>query len=522
MLCIHFFSNSHKIIMRSTIILTITGVCLFFLLKKANAQSKFYSLTTQISVSDELKISCKNDGRLLVFIVDNTYGEPRYQIWPSPVSKAFIFGKTYTNFEPTQVITVDSTWQGIDQATIAEIPEGEYSIQVLYDQSNHEANPNEAGNLYSTTKTIDINENKEIELVLDSKIEEVKIIEHPLVRKETFKSTALSNFWNKPIDLQACILLPKNYDNQKVYPIRYNVAGYGGRYTRINRLLKNKNFMDWYISPNSPEVITVFLDGDGPFGDCYQMDSENSGPYGRALVTEFIPYLEKKYRGTQSSKTRFVDGCSTGGWVSLGLQLYYPDVFNGCFSYSPDAVEFENYQLINIYKDDNAYINEFGYKRPVMRSTAGEPMLNLERFIGYENVLGRTGTYITSGGQFSAHTALYSPKGKDGYPVPLFDPVTGKIDKKVAKHWEKYDFKKYLEKYAKELVTKLKGKIYVWMGDMDNFYLNSATRQFSEFVNRNYPQIDANFEFEPMAGHCTEFSNKRVLEQIQERLEKIN
>jgi hypothetical protein len=137
------------------------------------------------------------------------------------------------------------------------------------------------------------------------------------------------------------------------------------------------------------------------------------------LLEELIPAIEKEYRGTNTAKTRFVDGCSKGGWVSLGLQIYYPDTFNGCFSYSPDAIEFENYQLINIYKDQNTYVNEFKYPRPVMRWTDGEPMLSLKEFITYENVLGYSNSYLNSGGQFSAHTALYSPKGENGLQNPL-------------------------------------------------------------------------------------------------------
>ena len=135
--------------------------------------------------------------------------------------------------------------------------------------------------------------------------------------------------------------------------------------------------MNWWESDDAPQIINVFLDGEGPFGDSYQMDSENSGPYGDALTNELIPFIESTYRGTDTPTTRFVDGCSTGGWVSLGLQLYYPDFFNGTFSYSPDAIEFENYQLINIYKDENAFVNEFGYMRPVARMTDGEPFLSM-------------------------------------------------------------------------------------------------------------------------------------------------
>lgn len=105
------------------------------------------------------------------------------------------------------------------------------------------------------------------------------------------------------------------------------------------------------------------------------MDSDNSGAYGYSLIHELIPAIESKYRNTNSAATRFVEGCSTGGWVSLALQVYYPEMFNGCFSYSPDAVEFENYQLIDIYKDKNAFVNEFDYPRPVMRDISGNQCL---------------------------------------------------------------------------------------------------------------------------------------------------
>lgn len=266
-------------------------------------------------------------------------------------------------------------------------------------------------------------------------------------------------------------MLPPNFNQKKApgYPVRYNVAGYGGRYDRVNRLVSNEHFITWWKSDESPEIINVFLDGEGPFGDSYQMDSENSGPYGYALIHELIPHIEAEFGGAGTAQARFVDGCSTGGWVSLGLQFFYPDYFGGAFSYSPDAVEFENYQLINIYKDQNAYINEAGYLRPVMRDVSGEPLLSLREFIQYENVLGSSDTYLNSGGQFSAHTALYSPKGDNGLPRPLIDPHTGSIDPDVAEHWKKYDFKLHLEREWETLGPKLDGKIFIWMGDMDQF-----------------------------------------------------
>ena len=202
----------------------------------------------------------------------------------------------------------------------------------------------------------------------------------------------------------------------------------------------------------------------------------------KVMEEELIPYIESTYRGKEEADYRFVDGCSTGGWVSLALQLYYPDSFNGVWAYSPDAIEFENYQLINIYKDKNAYVNEAGLQRPVMRNTKGEPMMLLKDFLQYENVLGRSNTYVTSGGQFSAHNALYSPKGEDGLPKPIFDPLTGEIDHVVAESWKKYDMKIYAKENWATLGPKIQGKIYIWMGDMDHFYLNPATRAFDEFI----------------------------------------
>ncbi len=324
--------------------------------------------------------------------------------------------------------------------------------------------------------------------------------------------------------LKAAVLLPADFEKNvsKKYPVRYNIAGYGGRYTRANRFVRwDKEFLDWWQSDKSPRIINVFLDGEGPFGDCYQLNSENSGPYGTALIEELIPYIEKNYRGAGTPESRFLDGCSTGGWVSLALQLFYPDFFNGCFSYSPDPVDFENCQLINIYEDENAFVNEHGYLRPLTREISGEPVISQKDFIQHENVLGWNDTYTTSGGQFSAFNALYSPKGTDGLPEPLFDPYSGKINPEVAEHWQKYDLKKYVEENWETLGPKIEGKIWIWMGDMDNFYLNPALRAFDEMIKKQKnPVADAQIIFSPMKGHCTEYNHIDVLNKIKEKLEE--
>ena len=484
-------------------------------------QAKPHSLTIGLSVAQHIRADMKPNGRLFIFINQDPNAEPRTQTWPSPGNSIFAKNITALPVDKNYQLTPEG-WIKTPDWNLNNIPEGEYYIQLLWDQDTDESNPNAPGNLYSEKQKVLLSKSMKLTFELNHKIPGRHLVDHPLVKLVDLVSDTLSSWWNKPVHIKASVLLPSKYKEGMAYPIRYNVAGYGGRYDRINRIVQNQKFMDWWLSDEAPQVINVFLDGEGPFGDSYQMDSDNSGPYGYSLINEVIPFIENAYRKTNSPDTRFVDGCSTGGWVSLGLQLYYPDVFNGVFSYSPDAIEFENYQLINIYKDENAFVNEYGYLRPIMRETSGEPMFSLKDFIQYENVLGSSNTYMNSGGQFSAHTALYSPKGSNGLPKPLLDPITGVIDHSVAEYWKKYDFKLYAQKNWSVLGPKLQDKIYVWMGDMDHFYLNLGTRAFDALLKTTAnPSSNAVIEFTPMMGHCQNFSDKKVLMQIADRLEEI-
>lgn len=422
-------------------------------------------------------------------------------------------GKNFT-------FNADKTLSQSQDIGLNKIPSGKYYVQVLWDQDFNESRINAPGNLHSKAREVELTEDMQLSVVLTDVVPARKFPENEFRKMVDFKSEILSEWWGKEIKVKAGVILPRSFheNKDKKYPVRYNIAGYGGRYTRA---LGFNRHWEWWMSDDAPEVIQVFLDGEGPFGDCYQLDSENSGPYGTALTEEFIPFLEEQFRGIGTPETRFVDGCSTGGWVSLALQLFYPDFFGGCFSYSPDPVDFVDCQLINIYKDENAFINEYGYLRPVVRETSGEPRVSMKDFILYENVLGYSNTYVTSGGQFSAFTALYSPKGKDGLPAPLFDPFTGEIDKEIAEHWKKYDLKYFVESNWETLGPKLQGKIWIWGADMDNFYLNAALRNFDEMLKeQENPKSDAEISFTPMAGHCQGYNHLEVLLQIQEKLEK--
>ncbi len=493
---------------------------------RAFAQQPSQSFKATVVVADELQTMFNPDGRLFLFLSHNQWAEPRTQTWPGPWNQGEFFGVNMKGIGPEGTIVLDPSleWSGTAGWTLDQVPEGEYRIQVLWDQDREESGINAPGNLYSSVSTVLLEQGAELNIRLDNRIGEQKVTDHPLVREVDLVSDTLSAWWGRPVHLKASVLLPGDYreEGNRAYPVRYNVAGYGGRYTRVNQLAGDKDFMNWWTSGEAPRIINVFLDGEGPFGDSYQLDSENSGPYGYSLIHELIPHIESAYGGAGDPGLRFVDGCSTGGWVSLALQLFYPEQFNGTFSYSPDAVNFENYQLVNIYRDENAFINEFGFVRPIMRDIYGEPMVSWRDFVQFENVLGASDSYLTSGGQICSHTALYSPKGKDGLPQPLIDPQTGAIDHSVADHWKKYDLKMYCQENWDELGPKLQGKIFIWMGDMDHFYLNTATRAFADFIEQTEnPRSDAEIVFSPMEGHCSRYSHREVLGKIQERIDML-
>lgn len=484
--------------------------------------SQTSSLQISTSVSSEVLNNFQNKGRIFLFIGSSTGREPRLNTWPN--KNNLIFATNLENWDANKTFTFQGTTELIKSVDVSlnNIPNGKYNVQVLWDQDTNESRINAPGNLYGEAISVDLTENKVIHLPLSKIIQPTKLTEHKLLKEVNIKSDTLSKWWGKEMRLKAAVILPRNYFEQssQKYAVRFNVAGYGGRYTRAGRFLRN---IDWWTSEEAPEIINVYLDGEGPFGDCYQLDSENSGPYGTALVTELIPYIEKEFRALGTPESRFVEGCSTGGWVSLALQIFYPDFFGGCFSYSPDQVDFENCQLINIYKDENAFYNEFDYLRPIVRDVSGEPILSQKDFIQFENVLGSSDTYVTSGGQFSAFTALFSPKGNDGLPKPMFDPVTGKIDREVAEFWRKHDLKNYVETNWETLGPKLQGKIWAWTGDMDNFYLNPALRAFDEMLKKmNNPKSDAEINFTPMKGHCDEYDEIKVIQQIAKKLKIEN
>jgi len=268
-------------------------------------------------------------------------------------------------------------------------------------------------------------------------------------------------------------------------------------------------------------MVLLHLDGDGPFGDCYQVNSDNNGPYGDAITQELIPYIEQKYRCIGEPRARVLDGGSTGGWVSLALQVFYPDFFNGTWSGYPDGVDFRAFQLINIYDDANAYTNKHGFERPSARDLNGEVRFTIRHECQMENVMGLGDSYTMSGEQWGAWNATYGPRGTDGKPAPLWDPKTGKINRELVEHWKKYDLRMVLEQNWKTLGPKLRGKLTIWVGEADEYFLNNAVHLLDSFLSKADPPYEGKIIYGPGKGHgWTPFSERETMNQMAAAMEK--
>jgi hypothetical protein len=258
-------------------------------------------------------------------------------------------------------------------------------------------------------------------------------------------------------------VLPASFgkDKTKTYPVVYEITGFGGdHFAAFGAAARKATDLD------GTEAIWVVLDGNCRLGHHVFADSANNGPVGTALVKELIPHIEKTYRG---NGTRLVTGHSSGGWSSLWLQVAYPETFAGCWSTSPDPVDFRDFQLVNVYEPGtNLFTDSGGRLRDLSRGDRGRT-LQFKGFSNMEDVMGR-------GGQLASFEAVFSPKAADGTPRKLWDRKTGEIDPETAKAWEAYDIRLKLEREWATLGPKLKGKVHVWMGDVDTFYLDGAAR----------------------------------------------
>lgn len=281
---------------------------------------------------------------------------------------------------------------------------------------------------------------------------------------------------------------------------------------------RGSQFRQAWLAADAPRMLLLHLDGAGPNGDPYQVNSANNGPHGDAVTKELIPHVEREFSGVGEPQARVLDGSSTGGWVSLALQIFYPDFFNGAWASCPDSVDFRAFQLVDVYGDDSAYVDERGRERPSARNRDGNVRFTMRHEVQMENVLGLGDSWTMSGRQWGAWNATYGPMGGDGRSLPLWDPETGLIDQSVTQHWEQYDLRLVLERNWDELAPRLRGKLNLWVGELDDYFLEDAVHLLDAFLQTR-PSIDTRIAYGAGRGHCwTGISQAEMMREMGERV----
>ncbi len=286
-----------------------------------------------------------------------------------------------------------------------------------------------------------------------------------------FVSPSLSAFWGRPMHVRGIVLLPPDYDtSNERYPAVYRTEGFGGSLASLPFAARRHYAL--MKSGETPPMIRVFLDHSSPWGTHEFADSANNGPWGLALTEELIPALEAQYRMDAKASGRFVTGHSSGGWFAIWQQVRYPQVFGGSWARSPDPVDFRSFTGIDIYRDGaNAYVRPDGSAQYLVRDASGKEIASFREYAQQENVLG------DYGGQIDSFDWVFSPRGEDGRPQPLFDRATGRVDPTVAKYWrDNFDISHILRRDWKSLKPVLDGKIHLIMGTMDTFHLDEAAK----------------------------------------------
>jgi len=464
-------------------------------------------------------------GRLLVVLASSSPPEPVKRLGDTGTDAAVTLGRDVADWKAGQPATLDATSAIFPIASLGELKPGEYVVQALL-RCNQDLRVTDAdGNMSSepTRVQVDPSSDEPIKLTLSKKRDEKDApVDTKFVKYIRVESPLLTKFWKRPISVRAAVILPRDFETETdhKYPLRVDIGGFATRYTAA------KHFVDSPFSPtrklwladDTPRFVVLLLDGAGPLGDPYQVNSDNNGPFGDAITQELIPFVEKQFRCIGEPKARFLNGGSTGGWVSLALQVFYPDFFNGCWSISPDGVDFRAFELIDIYRDENAYVNRFGFERPSKRTLDGDVEFTVRHECQMENALGDGDSWTMSGQQWGAWNAVYGPRGDDGKPKPLWNPKTGVIDRSVVEHWRKYDLRNVLESNWATLGPKLRGKIHISVGEADDYFLNNGVVLLEKFLRAADPAFEGEIKYQPRAGHTwSAWSDLEMLQAMDAR-----
>jgi hypothetical protein len=522
--------------------------CLFTAHAQQNGSRVRFEVSFPSSVRNE-----PITGRMFVAISPTSDPEPRIAAYNSARrrdARVPFFAVDVDQLKPAQPAVIDATSIGFPYMSLSQLPAGDYYVQgvlnvytqfhrtdghVIWahmDQWEGQRWGFSPGNLLSEPQKVHLDPKQSVTV----KITLTRIIPPIEVPKDTewvkrikIQSQVLTAFWGHPMFLGATVLLPKGYaDHPDVsYPVVYVQSHFAlsppfdfatepsngpNLFAAMEKQAagRRESGYEFYQSWNSdafPRVIAVTFQHPTPyFDDSYAVNSANNGPYGDAIMQELIPYLEAHFRMIPKEYARVLTGGSTGGWESLALQVYHPDFFGGTWTMYPDPVDFRKYGMVNAYDDDNAFIVPSAPinapERMFQQNPDGQAVASIRQISQMEYA---SGTHDRSGAQIDIWDAVYGPVGDDGYPEPLWNHLTGHIDHSVADYMRDhgYDLRDYLQTNWPRIGPQLVGKLRLYCGDMDNFYLAGAVYLLEDFLtSTKEPYYGGEFVYgRPMKGH---------------------
>jgi hypothetical protein len=437
-------------------------------------------------VSLDVSFSAPVSGRLLLFIAPASGDGAQVDINMMSPESVYVAAKEISRLAPGQSVDIDSD-DLVFPRPLSQAPAGSYRVQAVLDVAHNFNYVGRApGDPISVPVTVDLPFSASPTLTLAKVVPEPPdpLAQRPDVNAALkpldFVSPVLSKFWGRDVHMRGWILLPPGFQDHPKdrYPTVYFTHGFGGTLQSL-RSRYAPVLYDRMKQGKMPEMIWVLLDESSPTGTHEFADSVNNGPWGTALTTELIPHIEAAYRMDARVSGRFLQGHSSGGWATLWLQIHYPKVFGGTWSTSPDPSDFHDFSTIDLYAPHaNFYHAPDGTLNPILRDH-GQPRATMQRLAGLESVLG------DYGGQLASFEWVFSPRGPDGRPKPLFNRTTGEIDPTVAAYWRShYDLVEYLNGNWKALGPNLKGKIHLIVGTDDTFYLDGAAHSLESTLKR--------------------------------------
>jgi hypothetical protein len=454
-----------------------------------------------------------------------------------------LFSKYVEGLKPGAPVVLDAGDRGHPLRSLADVPAGDYWVQPFVnvytrfpradghtvwmhmDQWEGQDWKRSPGNLYGdpVKLRIDPASNAPLRLVADKKIPPVVVPpDTAMVKRIKIQSQILTKWWGQPIFLGATVLLPKDYDAHPdvKYPVNYIQGHFSLR--APGGFGQGGEFEKLWLADKTPRYIYVTLQHPSPYyDDSYAVNSENNGPYGDAIMQELLPAVETRFRVIRQPWARMLTGGSTGGWIALAHQVFYPDFYGGAFGSCPDSVDFNYHQIVNVYKDANAYAIDHGWMQ-VDRPTQRRPDGSIVSMMKDENHFELTvGDKSRSGGQWDIWEATYSPVGADGYPQRVWNKETGAIDHAVAEKWKKYDLLDVLRTNWPTLGPRVAHKLNAYVGDMDSYYLNDAVENLNAFLSKaENPKWTGEIVFQRRAPHCWGPRAPELLEKMTAQIDK--